>query len=343
MIRKFGIKLMLGFAVLCCAALGINAQDVNNGEIRVRAYVEIRGDVRSAESGQPITGVLVRCSGTGGISDWVTQRDGKFLFRVSPGQYTVTVQASGFQSAERSTTLTDYNASDYLPFRLKPDLGSPKPVATAGINANVPPAAQKAFEKAEAALALNKKESTQQAIVLYQEALTAYPKFVEAQLKLGTAYMDLADWDKAELNLKKALELDPKATNAMFALGEVYLRQKKADEAEKILLQALQLEDRSAQGHLALARVYVDMAAKIKDPEQNRPFRVKAYDQVNESLKYDANNSLAHWIKGNLLVSVGRNVDAQHEFEEYLRLDPKGAWADKAKGLIERIKAVEKS
>ena len=89
---------------------------------------------------------------------------------------------------------------------------------------------------------------------------------------------------------------------------------------------------------MTLARVYVDMAAKIKDEAQNRPLRVKAYDQVNESLKYNADNALAHWIKGNLLLSVGRDLDAQHEFEEYVRLDPKGPLTEKAKTIVEKIK-----
>jgi tetratricopeptide (TPR) repeat protein len=150
--------------------------------------------------------------------------------------------------------------------------------------------------------------------------------------------MDLADWDKAEQNLKKTLEIDPKAANAYFALGEVYLRQKKDEEAEKVLLQGLQTEDRSFQGHLALARVYWDMASRIKDEAQARAALEKSYDQVSQALKLNPDLAQAHIVKGNLLLRVRRAADAQHEFEEYLRLDPKGPFAEQARTTVEKIK-----
>jgi hypothetical protein len=64
---------------------------------------------------------------------------------------------------------------------------------------------------------------------------------------------------------------------------------------------------------------------------------VKAYDQVNEALKYNTELALAHWLKGNLLISVGRDADAKTELENYLRLDAKGPFANQAKTLVEKI------
>lgn len=321
------IRLFLMIAALAFSAVPALAQ-------------QIQGQVRYADSNQPAVRVPVRCNGVGCIPILMTDNNGKFVFNVSVGHYTISVQVPGYTEQEESRDLLDLQSNEYIFFKLKPD-GTARAAPASVVDANVPEAARKEFTKADEALATGKKEKLEEAVQHLEKAVTLYPKYLEAQLKLGTAYMDLQQFDKAELALKKALEIDPKAANALFALGEVYLRQKKDEEAEKVLLQGLGVEDRSAQGHLILARVYVDMAAKIKDPDQNRPFRVKAFDQVNASLKYDANKSLAHWIKGNLLVSVGRNVDAQHEFEEYVRLDPKGPWADKAKTLIDRIKKVE--
>jgi tetratricopeptide (TPR) repeat protein len=126
--------------------------------------------------------------------------------------------------------------------------------------------------------------------------------------------------------------------NALFALGEIYLRQKKGEEAEKVLLQGLQTEDRSFQGHLTLARVYFDMASKNKDEAQARPSLEKAYDQVNQALKLNPDMAQAHLVKGNLLLRVRRAADAQHEFEEYLRLDPKGPAAEQTRIIVEKIK-----
>lgn len=302
------------------------------------AAQEIRGDVRYQGSNQPVIGALVRCSGTGGISQQLTDRNGKFYFRVSPGSYDVTVHVPGYIEGAQSTVLTDFNASEYMAIRLKLDARATKSGPPAVIEANVPAEAQKEFDKAEAAMATGKKEAILQAIRHYQQSLAIYPKFSQAQLKLGTAYMDLNEWDKAEQALKKTLDIDPKTANALFALGEIYLRQKKTEEAEKVLLQGLQIEDRTPEGHLTLARVYVDMASKIKDEAQARPSLEKAYDQINQALKLNPNMAQAHLVKGNLLLRVRRAADAQHEFEEYLRLDPKGPFADQTRTVVEKIK-----
>jgi tetratricopeptide (TPR) repeat protein len=301
---------------------------------------QIQGTVRYGAAQRPAQGVLVRCSGTGGTNEHLTDPSGRFYFRVSPGHYDCSVRVPGFKEENKSCDLIDTQSSEYMDFRLKEEGDSKASAANSAKSpeANVPAKAREEFDKGAAAIALGKKENLEEGVLHLEKAVAIFPQYLQAQLMLGTTYMDLQQFDKAEPVLKKTIEIDPKAANALFALGEMYLRQKKNDDAEKVLLQGLQIEDRSFQGHLTLARVYVDMAAKIKDEDQNRPFRVKAYDQVNEALKYNSENALAHWIKGNLLVSVGRDQDAQHEFEEYVRLDPKGPLADKARTLIEKIK-----
>ena len=337
MSRRFW-QLYLSSIVLTVVASAANAQLPGTAG----APQPITGTVRYAIGSKPVEHIVVRCSGTGGISEQVTDANGRFSFRVTAGHYECSVRVPGYRNESRS--LDVLNSGEFLDFRLTEDGRAKSHDSRAGtplVDANIPDAARKEFTKAEEALATGKKEKVEEAVQHLEKAVTLCPKYLEAQLKLGTTYMDLQQFDKAEPALKKTLEIDPKAANAAFALGEVYLRAKKDEDAEKVLLQGLEVEDRSSWGHLTLARVYVDMAAKIKDETQNRPFRVKAFDQVNESLKYNADNSLAHWIKGNLLVSVGRNQDAQHEFEEYVRLDPKGPLSDKAKALIERIKKVE--
>jgi tetratricopeptide (TPR) repeat protein len=155
---------------------------------------------------------------------------------------------------------------------------------------------------------------------------------------LGTAYMDLGQWEKAEQSLKRTVELDPKAANASLALGELYLKQNKDVEAEKSLLQGLQIEDRSFQGHLSLARAYWSIASKTKDETQAKPYLEKAYEQVKKTLELDPNLPQAHLLKGNLLLRAHRVTDAQHEFEEYLRLDPKGPAAEQTRVVVEKIK-----
>jgi len=299
---------------------------------------EITGTVRYAVGSKPVEHAVVRCSGSGGINEQVTDANGRFRFMVSAGHYDCSVRVPGYRAESRSVDVLQ--SGDFLDFRLRED-GSAKPADTTGANAvdaNVPAKAREEFDKGAAAVALGKKENFEEAVVHFEKAVGLYPQFSEAYLQLGTSYAELQQYDKAEAALRKTIEINPKAANAYFALGEMYLRQKKNEEAEKVLSQGLQIEDRSSMGHLALARAYVAMAAKIKDENENRPLRVKAYDQVNEALKYNNDLSMGHWIKGNLLVSVGRDADAQKEFEEYLRIEPKGPFANQSKSLIDRIK-----
>ena len=51
----------------------------------------------------------------------------------------------------------------------------------------------------------------------------------------------------------------------------------------------------------------------------------------------------AHLLKGNLLLRVGRTSDAVVEFNEYLRLEPNGAFAGQTRTLIDKISRTQKA
>ena len=301
---------------------------------------QVTGQVRYADTNQAAFNVNVHCDGTGTNQIQQTDRSGRFTCRLgSPGRFSVRVDADGYIPEEQSGNAPDTNSSEYMFFRLRP-----KPAAKAAtptvppVDPNVPSEARKAFEKGVEAIGTGNKDKIEEGVRQLEKAVSLYPKFLEAQVKLGAAYMDLQQWDKAEPAFKKALEIEPKTANALFALGEIYLRQKKTDEAEKFLLQGLKIDDKSAQAHLALARTYWETASKIKDETQARPSLEKAYDQVNQSLKLNPEVAQAHLLKGNLLLRVRRAADAQHEYEEYLRLDPKGPFAEQTRAIVEKIK-----
>jgi tetratricopeptide (TPR) repeat protein len=297
---------------------------------------QIQGQVRYVDSGQPVLNALVECNGTSGNSQKLTDRDGKFSFGVWPGHYTVSVRVPGYRPEEQSVDLVQ-NQSEYMLFRLRSDPSTANKLRpnSPTMDANVPPEARKEFEEAEAALTSNKMDEEVRHL---EKAVTLYPRFTEAELKLGTAYMDLQQWDKAELALKKTIEIDPKAVNAYFALGEMYRRQKKYDQAEKTLQDGLAIETHSAQAHLTLARVYWDRFGSSKDESQWRPPLEKAYQELKQALDLDPNLAAAHLLKGDLYFKVRRGEDALKEFDEYLRLDPNGEFAPQTRDLAEKIR-----
>lgn len=303
--------------------------------------VEIHGQVRFVEGGSPAANVVVRLEsydGGGSISEAFTDRLGKFRFTgLPPAQYSVRVRQSGYRDAQQNIDMT-ITTSGLVMLQLMPDSSTPKTSSIAGsIDANVPAAAQKEFDKGVAALAEGNKVKTEFAVRCFEKAVSIYPQFVEARLKLGTAHMDLAEWEKAEKALLATIDVDAKAFNAYFALGEVYLRQNKVVDAEKVLLQGLAIQDASYLGHLNLARVYWEKAREIKDLTQAKPALEKSYEEVKRALTLNPNLAGAHLLKGNLLLRVSRTDDAVVEFTEYLRLEPNGPFAAETRALVEKI------
>jgi len=305
--------------------------------------VEINGQVRFAEGGAPAANVLVRLEsydGGGSITEAFTDRLGKFRFTgLPPAQYSVRVHQTGYRDEQQTVDMTTSSRGlAYL--QLTPDTETtiPGKFVTRTVDAKVPAAAQKEFDKGVEALGQGGKDKIAFASRCFEKAVSLYPPFVEARLKLGTVYMDLGEWDKAEHALLATIEVDKGAFNALFALGEVYLRQNKLAEAEKVLSQGLTIQDQSYLGHLTLARVYWEKARAIKDLAEARPPLEKAYEEVKRALTLNPELAGAYLLKGNLLLRVSRSADAVAAFNEYLRLEPNGPFAQETRALVEKIK-----
>jgi tetratricopeptide (TPR) repeat protein len=263
---------------------------------------------------------------------------GKFRFTaLPPAQYSIRVHQPGYRDAQQNVDMTT-QSSGLVYLQLARDSAASSSSGSGTIDAKVPAAAQKEFDKGIAALSEGGKEKTAVAVRCFEKAITIDPKFLEARLKLGTAYMDLGEWDKAEKALLATLEAEPRTFNALFALGEVYLRQNKLVEAERVLVQGLAIQDQSDLGHFNLARVYWEKARVIKDLAEAKAPLEKAYEEVKHALNLNPNLAAAHLLKGNLLLRVARTSDAIMEFDEYLRLEPNGAFANETRGLVEKIR-----
>jgi Tfp pilus assembly protein PilF len=292
---------------------------------------EIRGQVRYAHGGTPAIDVVVRLDqlSGGSVGEVRTDRLGKFRFtNLLPIQYHVMVRHPGYQEILREVNLI-MTRSEYLQLQLMPD--NPlvaQPASSAKIlDANVPTEARKEFEKSEVLLATGKKDKMKEATRRLEKALVIYPKFLEAQLRLGTAYMDLQQWREAEQVLLQALKNNPRTPNVLFALGELYLQEQKTSEAENVLRQGLEIEQRSWQGHFTLGRVFL-----------RKGDIVNAGRQIAITLQLNPNLAEAHLLAGNILLRARKSEDALFEFEEYLRLAPKGKYAAQTREVVRKIK-----
>lgn len=297
--------------------------------------LEISGQVRLA-NGQaqvPIQNILIRVErfGSGLVDQTTPDSNGRFRFSgLGPGQYTISISSPDF-TAERQQVDLDTRIVRRAQVFLQLTPEKPKSVHNASnptevLDARVPVEARKEFEKGRVAM-LEKTSEKDQAILHLEKAITLYPNFFEALLMLGTTYMDMQQWSKAEIKLRRATEINPKATFAFVALGDVCRRQKKYADAEKVLQEGLNLDDNSWQGHFTLGRVYWE-AGNL----------AKAGFQVGRTLQLMPDLADAHLLAGNIFMRASLPENALIEYEEYLRLSPKGEFSDQAQEIAHKLK-----
>ena len=327
------LRLILLISFLPSTAVGAGQRAPRTSPIPL----QIHGQVRYVEGSRPAELVMVRLESFGGGvgGEVMTDRSGKFNFTgLAPELYVVSVRLPGFREVSQQVDLRT-QITDYVQLALVVDDNDTSANRTGVIDAKVPHGAVTEFEKGRDALSQNNNAAG--GILHLENAVKIYPAYFEAWLLLGTAYLDDNELGKAERALKRALEIYPRAANALFALGELYLQEEKYADAEKTLLQGLELEDRSWQGHLSLGHVYWNMASKFRYETQYKPLLEKSYTQARRALELKPDLATAHLLSGNLLFKARRAEAALLEFEEYVRLDPKGQFVDQTRTLIQKI------
>jgi Tfp pilus assembly protein PilF len=288
---------------------------------------EISGQVSSPDGRKTVQFVSVRLERSGSLVDQrTTDSTGRFRFsKLNPGNYVISANAPGFRVAAQQVDISRFIPRVHLLLQLVPETEtfSKPPTVTGVVDVNVPQKARTEFEKARIALADKK---VKEGIAHLERALTFHANYYEAQLALGTAYMDQENWIKAAQALVRALEINSKAVSPMISLGEAYRRQKKYDEGEKVLQTALALDEQSWLSHYTLGRLYWDK----KD-------LVNAGKHVALTLQLQPEFADARLLAGNIFVRANLPKHAIIEYEEYLRIDPKGQFASEIRELEKKL------
>jgi tetratricopeptide (TPR) repeat protein len=315
-----------------CAVRTVAQRD--NDPMAPGSLYEISGQVRSADN-RPVENAMIRIeSSTGALVEQGTADNmGRFRFvRLRPGQYRIFATAAGLSAAPQSVDLSRVSPRVHVLFQLvteSPTFRTRESGRARVLDARVPLDAQAALEKGSAAVAGKK---TDEAISHLEKAIRIYPDYFEAHRMLGKLYQDISEWEKAEASLRQAVRIDPKAVPALTALGEVYRRQKKYEEAQRILEEALKLDDNSWESNFTLGRIYWE----LKDI-------VKAGRYVARSIELQPNIAEGHLLAGNIFIRAGLPENAVIEYEEYLRLAPKGEFSAQTQALVDKLKKNRRS
>lgn len=285
---------------------------------------EVVGQVRLAETGLPASKVPIRLERFGGglVDQIDTDNNGRFRFPNLPrGYYKVIVSAPGFRPAQQDADLQVVFRA-FLIFELTADK-APAAVLLDVIDARAPAAAREELTRGRTALS---KKSYPEAITHLQKAIALYPDFYEAHILLGTTFVDEREWKQAEAAFERAVALKAGSAIPMLLLGEVYWREKRYDEAEKTLLDGLKLDDKSWNGYFVLARLYWE--------QENIG---KAAPAIGHTLQLKPDFAPAHLLAGNILLRINQQERALAEYQEYLRLEPKGEFAAPTRELVAKL------
>jgi tetratricopeptide (TPR) repeat protein len=264
-----------------------------------------------------------------------TDTQGKFDFDgLSPSTYHLTIEGQGVRPYESVIDITMSKMSYEqitLKFAKDRSAGAVPPEGPGGsLSADsIPAAARKEYDEGQKAI--NEKKDADAATKHFRKAIQLYGKYSEAYLALGLLYMDLGKFDDAQPALQAANDITPTAPGGYLALGTMYNAQKKYDDAEKALTHGLELKPDVPDGQYELAKTYW-ATGKWQDAEPH----------AQKAVALAPGMAPPHVLLGNIALRKQDPLGAVKEFQEYLRLDPKGPMAAGVSQMIQKIEASQK-
>jgi Tfp pilus assembly protein PilF len=325
-------KLQLMFIFMCLGALGVYGQGIGDrnraGDSEGR--FTITGRVYMPD-GRPAASVKVDVDNTDGANTYYTNSDGTFQTgSIKAGNYTISVSIPGLPTERESVTIDrdspsgqSYNVALFLrpEGQKKGDFYSNNPLFR-----EVPKPALEKFKKGVEKL---EKNDAKGAVVLFDEAIAAYPNFAPAYHQKGTAYLKENSFDKALEAFVKAISISPEYFEAKFSVGYVQYLKKNYEVAAAVFDDVLK-----QKADMPEAQMYLGISL----------FNIKNIDAAETVLKKTVTAkggerlALAHLYLGQIYAQKKKNAEAASELQKYLELLPKAPNAEKIKAAIADLK-----
>jgi tetratricopeptide (TPR) repeat protein len=225
------------------SSLGPQQENGSNADSSFNSGAQLAVIVHDA-SGSPIAATAVVHVYRQGItpSGLASTSDGRAMFVLTPlGDFTVVVEAAGYQTARKDVSLPTAQRAQIDIF-LRRDLSAGAPAGVAGGVPGRPvlaPKAKEAFEKGLQALSAEKLGNAE---IYVGEAMRLAPGHPDVLYVRGVLYLKQGKFAAAQGTLEKASQLDPGHARAYAALGMALLDQGKYETAIAPLEKALQLD-----------------------------------------------------------------------------------------------------
>lgn len=294
----------------------------------------LQGKVIAPNGMQPSNAVKVTLTFNGmHIYETFTDLSGSFRFTgLGAGVYQLTAEGDG-ETFETTTVYADLSVLGRVPGSFTQNIQlSPKrrpavkraaTVSVEELNANIP---EKATSKYKQGVKKAEDNQPEQAIKLFQEAITAYADFYLARLRLAEQYAKLQRYDEATESYQKAIALRPKSAEALAGLGSTLVKQKKYGEAIAPLRQSLEMNSQSSAALLFLGFAEM-MTGDYTASEKNL---LQAYEMSKATI--------AHIYLANLYDLRGEPAKAIEQLQAFLKENPDAPNAKQIREVIEKLK-----
>jgi tetratricopeptide (TPR) repeat protein len=148
------------------------------------------------------------------------------------------------------------------------------------------------------------------ALADFQAAEKANPKLTFVHFNLGLTYLKKQDYEHARDEFLKDAAVEPDLAFNYDELGDVYAQMQQYSDAEKVYREALRRDPRLLNSYVGLAKVY----------QRTQNYR-KALIAIDSAGKLDPVRTDIHYLRGQILLRLGRNEEGKKELEASVRID----------------------
>lgn len=305
-------------------ALNSYGQDRSADESSFRGNrAEVAVTIKDNSGAVVTTPATVRIYHSGILSGQAAASKGRAFFILnSLGDYTITVEASGYKATQKEISLP-VAITDEEEVLVMRDSTSADPGANPG-RPILAPKAKEAFDKGLQALGENNLDQAEKYLA---EAAKLAPNHPDVLYLQGVILLRRGQAEQAQAALEKTTQIDPKNARAFTALGMAFLNENKYDLAVPPLQQSIQLDPSNWEGHWTLARTL---------------YRQEHYDTALLEAQQALNQSRGSEPAIELLIAqsqtaIGKFEDSAETLRTFLRTHPNDKGAATARRWLDRL------
>jgi tetratricopeptide (TPR) repeat protein len=153
-------------------------------------------------------------------------------------------------------------------------------------------------------------EQYDMALADFQAAAQANPALTFVHFNLGLTYLKKQDYEHARDEFLKDVVVEPDLALNYDELGDVYSLLEQDSNAEKSYREALRHDPRLINSYLGLAKIY-----------QREEKYSQALSAIDSAGKLDSARTDIHYLRGQVLIHMGRKEEGRKELETSVRLD----------------------